>query len=174
MNELRVGGQCPYTSGKPEGCYLIADASGLTLIHNYFRPEQNEIDEMSSGKPIEFRFVVVGGLLWFLSKPGSLNWTEAPYHPSLSPESAGLHRPVSASEGIALTHILVRADDNTILSLRMIGLGNRFSRELCDALDSLRRSPMDLAAYYSSVYLVQQTKQTTDLVKMAIDRCKIG
>lgn len=134
MYTLRVGDKFSPMYRHPEGAYFTIDDSGLMLIYNYRMPTEKELSAVKEGNPAEFRFLVENGMIFFMSKMGSLPWNDSPFDPRLD-RDRGLEPPVSANDGYLMTFMMVDAATNTIKHIRAIGLGHDFSLKLCDAID---------------------------------------
>ncbi len=163
---LQVGGFFPPLRGAGECVAVNVDSSGILLAYNFNRPSAREIAAMGEAQPFEIRFVRISDILYVLTKCGSLNWTDAPFTPHLSP-GAPLQPITNSSDGYALTLMMVDASSNTIKSLRMIGLGNRFSKALKAEIDSLSEKPLDLDMYNRSIRINNILRSTSDLVQLA-------
>ena len=70
--------------GLGEGVRFGIDGSGCFLMYEFNRPTDAEVSATKSGQPFEIKFVTVNGIIWILSKCGTLRWTDAPYNPRLS------------------------------------------------------------------------------------------
>lgn len=134
MHMLRVGDKFPPMYRRPEGAYFTIDDSGLMLIYNYRMPTEKELSAVKEGNPAEFRFLTENGMIFFMSKMGSLPWNDSPFDPRLERDH-GLELPVSESAGYLMTFMMVDAATNTIKHIRAIGLGHEFSLKLCAAVD---------------------------------------
>ena len=83
MYMLRVGDKFPPMYRHPEGAYFTIDDSGLMLIYNYRMPTEKELSAVKEGNPAEFRFLTENGMIFFMSKMGSLPWNDSPFDPRL-------------------------------------------------------------------------------------------
>lgn len=168
MRELKLGS--PYTpvAGKPEGVFFEASSSGFELIYNYARPTAKEIQQMQSGEAFQIAYAEVGGAIWILSKVGSLEWSDAPFHPALSSGWQDVPLPEGPEEGTALTVMLTdAASGGTIKSLRAIGLGHDFSVSLILAMSELSKKPFDRASYFAGLDRTMAAYTTKQLVDRA-------
>lgn len=166
MIKLEVGSVLQAMQGKNEGVYFEADGAGYSLIYNFMSPTEKEIEATKAGQPFEIRFLAIRSALWILSKCGTLNWTDAPFTPHLSRHAAELVRPQNEDEGTMLTLIMTDARDATIKSIRVIGLGHRFSVRLYDAIRELAELPFTPENYNLELALTRM-HPTNELVSMA-------
>lgn len=134
MHMLRVGDKFPPIYRRPEGAYFTIDDSGLMLVYNYRMPTEKELSYVKEGNPAEFRFLVENGMIFFMSKMGSIPWNDSPFDPRLDRDH-GLEPPASESNGYLMTFMMIDAATNTIKHIRKIELGHEFSIKLCDAVN---------------------------------------
>ena len=172
ISNLAVGETFLPLYGKPEGIYIDVDPSGILLMYNFMHPTQSEIDQMGTEKPFEIRYVRIQDALYILTKCGNLNWTDAPYNPHLSrqPELQPITDDVS---GYALTLLMVDAATNIIKSVRLIGLGNKFSKELKIEIDSLLDASFLPERYTQQLRINNTIYPTKELVKLSSNYWKL-
>lgn len=173
MNELRVGAAWNALHGKPEGAYFEIAESGPLWIFYYAGPTENEIEDISEGSPFEIRSRAIGCVLWLFVKCGGQDWAEAPYSPHLS-RSAALEPITDDSSGYALTLVMVDKATNTVRHVRVIGLGNQFSRCLHDDVERLKSEPFDRNRYDLAIKAAQAAYATPILADMCQNRWKLG
>ena len=172
IQDLRVGGRYPPIAAHGEGVYFDISSAGLTLVYNFSHPSAKEVDQMQADKPFEIQIASVAEALYILTKCGSLNWTDAPYNPHLS-RSGMLEKINDDTSGYALTLMMVDANTNVIHSLRLIGLGNAFSKKLYDKIDDMLSKPFDVEMYQNTVRINNMVRSTKDLVRMSTARWKL-
>ena len=172
MEKLEVGGKFTALANRPEGTYFEITESGLTWFFNYAGPTDEEIAAISEGSPFEIRSTVMNGVLWMFVKCGNEAWAEAPYNPHLSkaPELAEVE---GDSMGYGLTLIMIDATTQTIRHLRLIGLGNRFSRQLYADVQELLARPFDAHAYDDAIAKAQTVYSTPQMVKLCRNYWKL-
>ena len=155
--------------GIGEGVRFGIDSAGLTLMYMFSNPTRQEIKSMKSGTRFEIRFITIDGILWILSKCGSLNWTDAPYNPRLLGSAAG---PISIAdgEGLSLLLMMLDADNAVVKSLRYIGLGTEFSRHLLAETFKLREQPMSRKDAEESIKRTMLSHTTDNIAEMAKER----
>lgn len=166
ITNLTVGNAFSPTYGKPEGVYADTDASGILVVYNFTHSTQSEVEQMGAEKPFEIRSARVGDALYILTKCGELNWMDAPYNPHLS-RQMGLRPITNDIEGYALTLLMVDAVTNIIKSIRLIGLGNEFSKTLKNEIDELQAKSFSQEQYNQMLHDNNISFSTTDLVKLS-------
>ena len=74
---------------------------------------------------------------------------------------------LSPGEGYALNIVLMDQATSIIKELRLIGLGENFSRDLREEVFSGAGGPLFLPQYYAHINSIYQKYSTTKLVQMA-------
>lgn len=165
-NVFKVG--MPYIPalGLGEGARFSIGEDGAFLLYGFDRPTASEVAAVDSGQGFEIRFVTIGGIIWILTKCGSLNWTDSPYNPRLSSE---IPVPESITDGAGLSLMLVMLDsrDAIVKSVRLIGLGTDFSRRLLSEVQEVRKQTMTIMQASLSIQRTMASYPTSKLVKMA-------
>ncbi len=136
---MEVGKPCPQLAFG-EGVAIGFDRSGISVIFSFSNPTKEEIKAVSSDSDFEIRSMVRDGCLWIFLKCGSMPWAEAPYLP-YQDISRYLDPIEDDSSGYALMLYMVDADDTTIKHMRLVGLGNQFSKKLRADIEELVRTP---------------------------------
>ena len=167
-----VGGKCPLLKGVGEGVFVSIDSSGITLFYNFIRPTLEEIEQVKSNHSFEIRILPIKSAIYFLTKCGSLGWTDASYSPFLNSipfeEQAVAHRP-EGSEGYALNLIMADAATTTIKHIRLIGLGHVLSCALYDEIQTLYKkgSFVILPQYHKEIERIEAAYTPKQLANMA-------
>lgn len=164
MEKLEVGGKFTLLANRPEGTFFEITESGPMWVFNYFNPSDEEIKDISEGSAFEIRESVLNGVMWLFLKCGGQKWAEAPYNPHLS-KSPTLEPLTNESEGYGLTIMMVDAATQTIRHIRLIGLGNRFSRQLKTDVDELLSKPFDARVYDKAIQTAQLVYSTAQMAK---------
>lgn len=172
MSILQIGQVYQPVAGRPEGVIFDIDDAGAKLIYHLSRPTAQELASVKAGQKFEIRFVELDGLLWILSKCGTMSWTDAPYDPHLSLTLTEIPA-LEPDKGLALTLMMTDADTAEIRHLRMIGLGHKFSAALLDRAAALRAQPFSLEAYQASLRGTMARYTTKQLVDLAGDYFKL-
>ena len=166
FTQLAVGQPYAPMQGRPEGAVFEVSASGLLLLYNFSRPTAEEIKSMQRDAPFEIRFVTLQNVLYVMSKCGTTPWGESPYNPNLSMDYDKLIKP-EGTEGFALTLAMIDASTNIVKSLRLIGLGNKFSQDLHDEIKRVRDMPFNIRDYNKTVLSIQASRTTKSIVDLA-------
>lgn len=164
MEKFEVGGRFTLLAGKPEGTFFEITASGPVWFFNYASPTDQEISDISEGNPFEIRTMLMNDVLWVFIKCGSQEWAEAPYNPHLS-KSPELQPVEDSSGGYAMTLIMVDAETQIIRHIRMVGLGNRFSRQLKRDVEELLSRPFNRQAYDIAIMKAQTAYTSAQMAK---------
>ena len=156
----------PYTQlPLGEGVSIGFAPSGITIIFSYSNPTKEEIKAISSGSAFEIRSMVRDGCLWIFLKCGSMPWAEAPYLPYVD-ISRYLEPIEDDRSGYALTLYMVDADDRTIKHIRLVGLGNRFSKKLRADIEELVHTPFVEKERIDAVAAMQASYTPDQLARM--------
>ena len=172
MDKLEVGGKFTLLANRQEGTYFEITESGPMWFFNYFSPTEQEIADISEGSAFEIREMVMSNVLWLFVKCGNQEWAEAPFNPHLS-KSTGLQPISDEASGYGLTLVLVDAADCTIRHMRLIGLGNRFSRQLYKDITELRNNEFDQYAYDTAIARAQMVYSTPQMVRQCRNYWKL-
>lgn len=171
MEILEVGMRIPeFKRHNEETIFDIAD-DGATMYVFFNNPSASEIEQFKSGKNFEIRFNLMYDVIMITTKIGNLNWMDAPYTPHLSKHLTKFTIP-NEGEGLALTLILVDANNGEIKSIRLLGLSEKFTRSLLGVVMDLRMKEFDRNLYDKNLQKVfnYTTKQ---IVGMSKEYCKI-
>lgn len=167
MELFEVGSKISLLDGRPEGTAFEITEAGPIWFFNYADPTDQEIADVSEGSAFEIRSSVLNDVLWIFVKCGNQEWAEAPYNPHLSKAPALMPIGNYSSEGYALTLLMVDKTTQTIKHIRVIGLGNKFSRQLKRDVDALLARPFDKNSYYLAVQKAQSIYTTKQLVRQS-------
>lgn len=150
----------------------IAD-DGATLIVFFRNSTLDEVKQFESESKFEIRFVELYGVTMITVKIGNLNWMDAPYTPHLSKNLSEL-KPVSEGQGLGLTIMLVDAATGEIKHLRLVGLSEKFTKQLFKAVSDQQVKSFDKTEYNNSINRIYSAYTTNQIVKMSKDYCRIG
>lgn len=154
-----------------EGTNFDFDDSGARLMYSFFNPTKEEISQITKGE-YNFEVCELSGLMFFLSKFGSLHWTDAPYSPHLSPSVT--FQPVTEEIGYSLNVFLVDAATGILRGLRLIGLPTKFSRQLKASIERYLQQPFDENNYQNKIDEAYAKYSADELVRIADYYCKGG
>lgn len=172
--KIEVGKPLEGVQGREDGCVFDISDAGAVLYIYYNSPTPAEVKDFSAGSPLEVRYVVLGGELYLLFKFGGQDWMDVPYNPHLSRGLTKLELPQGGTEGLSLTVILADTSDGTVKVLRLVGLGNRFSKSLVGAILERAQKPFDPSAYNASIASVYGRYDTKQMLKFSVERFRIG
>ena len=165
--ELKVGDCFPLTETMGEGVNFVFDEGGLILIYNLIDPSSKEIEQFKTGHRFELRLLNENGVIWVLSKPGNLNWREAPYSPFLH-ENFQIPEEPEAEKGYVLTIILVNARTNKICSeIRTIGMSANISVDLRNMIIENLKKTYDSKQYNAEIQKMRNMHSIKDLAFMS-------
>lgn len=141
MHKYEVGG---YFYGKPmrlpEGIRMGYDDSGLYLLVCLDRLTEKEINKLRIGKA-EFALYENSDILFLLARiPGVLSWSDAPFHIGLYEDGRSVPK-IPEGAGLALTIYGIEATTGKIKSMRLVGLGTKFSQEVVRIMKKQQMEP---------------------------------
>ena len=155
-----------------EGCRFGLTENGALLFCALNKPTPREKLAFESSSPFQIRYVRVQGVLFMLFKFGAMPWMDAPYDIRLSSE-VDFPEP-APGEGLALNIVLVDQATNIIQHLRLIGLGERFSKDLRKEVFSDANEPLIAPVYYEKINNIYSKYSTEDLVRLASHYYKLN
>lgn len=160
MQALVVGKKCCEPS-KDDIRFDLTD-SGAELVIKFARPTDAEIKAIKSGAA-QFRLAQIDGVIFFLSRFGSLPWMDAPYCWVYSNYTLCTPNP---GEGIALTIIFVDAATGILKSTRVVGLSTEFSVALLEMVAN-QPKPQNRDTYLKSIASIYAQYDTNNLIDLA-------
>ena len=173
MHEIKTGDIISEFVMHNEGVQFDLDDSGATLLVFMANPTQSEIEQFSSGKRFEIRFVELSEIVILTIKMGNLDWMDAPYSIHLSRNLTKIELP-KEGKGIALTVMLVDAVRGEVKTMRLIGLSENFSKSLVGSIMEQKMEPFAIEKYAETLKDVFLRYPTKDLVKMSKAYFKIN
>lgn len=146
----------------PTGNYLDFDG-GFMFICAMNRPTAKEKREFKNGIS-QFNLAVVDGIIFFLSRFGTLNWMDAPFNVHLYRDNRiqMLEEP-GPTQGYGLHVMLVDSSTGTLVHQRLIGLEHDLSVRLRDAII---HQPV-IPDYEQRLQSIMAQYSTRDLVTLA-------
>lgn len=168
LRHLQVGKL--FESGRThydEGLKFEFEQSGPILFIFFNRPTEKEIETIRAGK-FKIGFYETEGIIFILSKFGSLKWFDTPYNIHLSP-------PIKFAEeldanktlGFGLQIFLIDAATGILKVIRYIGLGHDFSIRLRDEMLKQKQSPFNQDTYIFRLNELYKRYSTDQLVEYA-------
>lgn len=150
---------------------LADDGADLLVFFN--NPNENEIEQFSSGTNFEIRFTELYNIIMITVKIGTLNWMDAPYTPHLSKNLTKLMTP-REGEGLALRIMLIDSSNGEIKIIRLVTLSERFTRNLFRVVKEQKEKPFDKAEYDVRINRIYSAYSTKKIAGMCNDYCKIN
>ena len=139
-----------------EGSRFDFDDSGAILLYFYNKPTEDEIRNFAEGKT-QFRVFISNGIIFFLSRFGSLPWNDSPYNVKLSKNLTNIESPMRG-QGFGLTCMMIDASNGTVKHIRYIGLQTDFSKALKEAI-KLQPDIPDYDSILASLYRTYSTQE---------------
>mgnify|MGYP001623144139 CR=1 FL=1 len=155
-------GQKILPPGKDQIQFDLTDG-GAILLAQMHKPTAAEARAYKNGVP-QFKYTVIDGVLYFLSRFGTLNWTDAPFHRDLAVNATKLPNPKDG-EGLGVHVMLVDAATGILKVQRLIGLSTQFTRDLVEEI--VKQPIMSRSQYLASVNATYARYSTRDMVEMA-------
>ena len=173
MTQFAVGQVVPQFIGMNDSNAITFKGGSPTLIQFMDKPSPAEIKAAQSCGTAEFRFNIFGKLLVLTFKLEGQPWQEAIYNPTLDEDVELPVIDAGSGLGLALMLMQVNSANGKITALRLIGLGERFSRELIGATKLLMDSPISQMDYGMMTAQLQMKYSTTELVDMCKNYFKL-
>lgn len=150
----------------------ISDA-GATMLVFFVSPAQEEIEQFKTEANFEIRFTELQGVIMITVKIGNLNWMDAPYTPHLSKNLTKFEL-LNANKGLGLTLVLVDAMTGEIKNIRLLGLSERFTKQLFGIVVEQKMGDFDMIEYNKSINRIYSMYSTEEIVKISKNYCKIN
>ena len=173
MYKYEVGQVVDSFKYHPENVQFDIDDDGAIMLVFFQNPTEEEIEQFKSGKNFEIRFLELYGVIMVTTKIGNLNWMDAPYTPHLSRNLTKFQFP-NENQGLGLTLILIDAITGEIKYIRLLGLSERFTKRLFGVVMEQKIKPFKITEYNNSINRIFSTYQTSQIVKLSKDCCKIN
>jgi hypothetical protein len=145
------------------------------LVFEYNKPSAQELKAFESSNSFEIRSVTLNGVSYILVKMGDLEWVDAPYTPHLSLDLTNLPNlnKDEKSLGLGLMIVLIDSSTGEICKMRLIGLGNRFSKLLIKDVIELLQMPFNSTLYNMSINDTYSKYTTRALVRLSSNYFKL-
>lgn len=173
MFEYKVGQIVDSFKYHSEGVQFDISDNGATMLVFFQSPTMEETEQFKSGKSFEIRFTELYGVIMITVKIGNLNWMDAPYTPHLSPNLTKFQIP-NENQGLGLTLIFVDAKTGEIKHIRLLGLSERFTKQLFGTVMEHKTKGFNKENYNDSLNRIFSTYQTRQIVKLSKSYCKIN
>lgn len=143
----------------------IADDGAVMLVF-FQNPTAEEIKQFEAGRNFEISFAELYGVIMITVKIGSLNWMDAPYSPHLSKNLTKFQMP-NENQGLGLTLVLIDAVTGEIKHVRLLGLSEKFTKQLFGIVMEQKIREFDIVEYNNSLNRIYSTYSTNQIVKMS-------
>ena len=171
MEQLKVGNI--YPQFKRSDCLMMGyGPSGLRLVFVLCNPDDEEIDNLKSGRRLEIRMGIFGKYIVWCVKPGTESFSDCSFAPGLQPDLP-YDLVIPENQGLGLTVELYDGDTGELKALRLVSLPHDFSMkflENCRKLLTLNATPDEIATSYAAIV----SRNTTQLVYMCDTKAVIG
>lgn len=164
---ISVGQRVPEWAVGTDGCVMeYHSISGLTLMYFLNNPTREECHVFETSQNFRISFTSFMDVGFFSFKVGDLEWSDCAFSPNLYSKIPEF--PLLASgHGYTLNLMLIDAATGEIKSIRLIGLGHKFSCQFRDwCLNSLQKD-ISNEIYHDVVTKAFERFTTKELVKRA-------
>lgn len=151
---IAIGKPLEWAKGRVDGCLFDMTPNGPVLFVCFRNPTEQELFNFGVESPLDIRYTVLNDEIFMLFKFGEENWCDAPYTPFESPGTDFDQIP-EGDFGLLLTVVLADTEDGTVKLMRVVGLENRFSRSLIDAINTRRQKPYNRAEYVRTITMIR-------------------
>lgn len=169
LEVLKVGTPFKDFIGLEEGISLNATENGLRLLITFRNIHPMEVEHIAGSGYTECKALVKNNLLMFFIKFGDMDWWET----SLRVREDTVLDPITSDDvGHAMHIILAEAGSGIVYGLRMIGLGNKFSKDFDKMFTQV--TPLSTEDFISAVDTVHRAYSVKELLKMTNTRYTVG
>ena len=165
LSKFEIGSKFPIEI-KTVGHFLEFIGNSVNWITCYSKPSPQEIYEYSNSKEIEFRYLVLDGVLLFLAKIGKLKWQEAPYNISIMRDCTFAKTEV-IEPGVPIYIYLVESETGILKSQRLLKLDVQFSRGLQNAINTLCSQTITISDWNNRLNRIYQKYSTEELARLS-------
>lgn len=139
------------------------DQSGPILLIFLENPTVKEIEAIRAGE-VKIGFYEIDGIIFMLFKFEEIPWIDAPYSIHLS----GNTEPVNIEEdkGYGLQIFLIDANTGILKVIRLIGMGNEWSRRFREAILKQKNTKFDPYEYNQKIEKIYRTYSSRKLAEM--------
>lgn len=173
MQSYTIGNRYPEFIGQPDGMRFDITDSGAILTVTFKSPTENEVAQFDPSERFEIRFVQLYDIIMVTAKFGDIPWMNMPYTPHLSRNLTGVNVPED-DEGLMLQIFLFDTATGELKKIRVVGLGNRFTKNLFKAVLEVKAKSFDFGVYNRAVDAIYAAHTTNQLVKMSRDYFKMN
>ena len=171
MYKYEVGQVIERFKGRQEGVLFDMADDGATLVILFNKPTQQEIQEIKQGK-LQFGMFVKEGIIFILSKFGSMSWMDAPYHVALSKNLTAL-QDIDEGKGYGCHIVLADTATGEIKAMRLVGLSTQYSKKLKANIESQKEQNFNELDYARKLNKIFNTYSTKEMVNYSEVSCRI-
>lgn len=172
--KYEVGKRYPELKTGVDSVQFDINDSTSVLVFEYNKPSAQELKAFENSNSFEIRSVTLNGIAYILVKMGDLEWVDAPYTPHLSLDLTNLpNLNDEKSLGLGLMSVLIDSSTGEICKIRLIGLGNRFSKLLIKDVIELSQMPFNSILYNMSINDTYSRYTTRALVRLSSNYFKL-
>lgn len=171
--KLEIGKRIAALKGHGEGVKFSISDSGAELLVCFNRPNQKEIKAIKDGN-LQFGMFVRDGVMFILSKFGSMPWMDAPFHVALTKNLTELQE-IEKGQGYGCIIILADTLTGEIKALRYISFNTEFSRKLKKNIQDqmIERDNFNIEEYDSKLRTIMKNYSTKTMVKYSEANCRV-
>ena len=175
MEILKVGEKIQRYAIGEDSVRINVNGAGIQLKVFLNNPDLDEIEQFKAAESFEIRSTILENVLFFTFKIGNLEIMDAPYSPHLEQEFNINTEGIEAGDkGFSLNLILINSLNGEIKTLRLIGLSNKFSKELAKQIEELKRKDFNTYEYDKNLNKLFSKYSTKEIYRMSKNYCKIN
>lgn len=167
IGALIVGEKAPFNISQ-EIAFTMQGGAPILVI-NWHNITPSELKSLK-GTDHKFAFLYRDGIMFLLAKFGTIEWMDVPYSVHLDRGEVNLDLDIPDGQGLALQLIVINADNNKILALKLIGLKTNFSRKFIDMIIAQAKEPFDALKYNQKLIFWRDKYTTKQMVDYADER----
>ena len=175
MQKFKVGGYFyGYPKAMQEGCMLLYDAGGPTLLVSLSAMDAKEAKKIQKGK-INFALFEKDGIMFLLVDiPGAIDWSDAPFHIGLHKDDRPVPDGIPEGKGLGLTVLGMDANTSMIKALRLVGLGTDISREMIRIISEQKSEKTNPVDHHNNINRIYREYNCEKMAKRAVAVYKVG
>jgi len=162
LTGIEVGKPYPGVHRIPESAIFDFNQAGGLLLIALDNPTKKEIQDIRKGD-VKLGLLDKGGVIFLLSKFGSMNWMDSPYHVSMSGKYT-LAPVFDVTQGYLLQIVLLNSNDRIVKVIRVVGMPHEMSLMFRDLVEKQRGTSIN--EYYPRLHEIYTRYSTEDLVKV--------
>ncbi|MBC8588078.1 hypothetical protein [Paratissierella segnis] len=171
MYKYEVGQIVKGLQSNQEGVRFDMTDIGSTMTILFNKPTRNEIEYVKAGK-LQFGMFVKNDIIFILSKFGSLQWMDAPYHVALSKNLTKLND-IEDGQGYNCHIILADSSTGEIKAMRLIGFSTQYSIKLKENIEAQQKTEFNKVQYDVDLASTMMNYSTKEMVRFSEINCRI-